>query len=112
MTTSERQLQNIVQSEINNGSRIEYQTADSVTLAKGKRVNNVLHLILSLIIAPWAIVWAIFAFTGGLKRERIYVDESGAVNRSTVSSSEPTWAKVVSLIIVVLWVALLTVTLR
>lgn len=109
-SASSRSLNNVVQGEINDGARVVYQTSDAVTLERGKRVNNVLHLIVSLFIGPWAVVWAIFTFTGGVRRERIAVDESGNVNRTALAGSGvPTWAKVVSAGLAVLWILLLAV---
>ena len=105
--TAARRLQNVVQSEVNQGKRVEYQTDDSVTLSSGKNVNNVLHLILSIFIGPWAVVWMIFAFTGGVKRERYTVDETGNVNLAQLPGGTPTWAKVVSTVLAVIWLILI-----
>lgn len=106
--TGSKRLQNVVQAEINSGKRVAYQTEDSVTLESGKRVNNVLHLVVSLFIGFWALVWFIFTMTGGIKREQITVDEDGNVNRQTIQGGEvPTWAKIVSGILVLLWGGLL-----
>lgn len=103
----EAALNNLVQSEVNRGARVEYQTGDSVTLATGKRVNHILHLIVSIIIAPWSVVWAIFEWTGGLRREVIRLDANGAIIREPVAGSgNPMWAKIVSAGIVLLWLVL------
>jgi hypothetical protein len=105
MTEATRRLQNVVQGEINTGKRVVYQTEDQVTLESGKRVNHVLHLIVSLIFWPWSIVWLIFELTGGQKREQVWVDDAGSVNRREIAGIEnPMWAKIVAGIIVVLGV--------
>lgn len=108
MATAQQQLQNVVQAEINRGARVEYQTQDQVTLSTGKPVNHILHLIVSVILAPWSVVWAIFEFTGGVKREQIRVDDAGNVNRQTIEGGNPLWAKIVSVVIVVVWLALIS----
>lgn len=103
------QMNHLVQTEVNRGARVEYQTGDSVTLSYGKPVNHILHLIVSILIAPWAIVWLIFELTGGVKREVIRIAPDGGILRETVAGSgNPLWAKIVSGAIVVLWLVLLT----
>lgn len=51
------------------GWRIETQTDDEVVIVRSRRVNHVLHLILTLItLGSWAIVWIVLAIFGGEKR--------------------------------------------
>jgi hypothetical protein len=62
------------------GWRIETRSEFQATIAKGERLNNTLHLILTLLTAGlWAIVWIILAIVGGIKRRMVTVDEYGNV---------------------------------
>ena len=62
------------------GWRIENRSDFQATVATGKKLNNVLHLILTILTAGlWAIVWIILAITGGIKRHLLTVDEYGNV---------------------------------
>jgi hypothetical protein len=62
------------------GWRIENRSDFQATVATGKRVNHILHLILTILTAGlWAIVWIILAITGGIKRQIVTVDEYGNV---------------------------------
>jgi len=107
MSLTDRTLQNLVQGEVNRGARVEYQATDSVTLSTGKAVRHVLHLIVSLLVAPWAIVWAIFEFTGGVRREVIRFDAGGNIVREQVPAGNPLWAKIASLAILAVWALVL-----
>lgn len=66
------------------GSRVETQSDYQAVLVKGKPVNHVLHLILSVLtfwmIGGWLWVWAGIALFGGEKRYTIQVDEYGNTN--------------------------------
>jgi hypothetical protein len=54
------------------GWRIESRTDHAAVMVKGKRVNHVLHLLLSLVtVGLWLPVWLIVAIVGGEKREHI-----------------------------------------
>jgi hypothetical protein len=47
-------------------------------LVRGHRLNNTLHLIMTLItFGLWGIVWIALALTGGEKRSIVTVDEWG-----------------------------------
>ena len=49
-------------------------------LVRGKKVNHILHLFLSIFtLGLWAIVWVILTLTGGEKRQVITVDDYGNV---------------------------------
>jgi hypothetical protein len=62
------------------GWRIESRSDFQATIAKGERINNTLHLILTLVTAGlWALVWIIVAITGGIKRMMVTIDEYGNV---------------------------------
>ena len=54
------------------GWQIESRTELSAVLVKGKPVNHVLHLLLSLVtVGLWIPVWIILAIAGGEKRKHI-----------------------------------------
>jgi len=73
-------LARTVNAEVAQGARVESQTGHSAVLVRGRRVNHVLHLILSLItIGLWFIVWIIISLSGGEKRKMVTVDEYGNV---------------------------------
>ena len=60
------------------GWRIENRSDFQATIAKGKALNNTLHLLLTIFTAGlWGIVWIILAITGGVKRKLVTVDEFG-----------------------------------
>ena len=62
------------------GWRTESRSEFQATIARGERINNTLHLILTLVTAGlWAIVWIIVAITGGIKRMMVTIDEYGNV---------------------------------
>lgn len=63
--------------------RIESQTDDQAVIVRGRPVNHMLHLILTLITGVWAIVWLVVVLLGGEKREAISVDEFGTISRSS-----------------------------
>ncbi|MFC6087569.1 hypothetical protein [Sphaerisporangium aureirubrum] len=83
---SVEQRQQILAEEIRRavaaGYRTESSTTTSVVLVKGKRVNHLLHLVLSVLTAGvWIIVWIIVAVAGGEKRSSLLVDEFGNIQR-------------------------------
>jgi len=62
------------------GWRIESRSEFQATIAKGQRLNNVLHLILTIITAGlWAIVWILLAIFKGEKRQLVTVDDFGNI---------------------------------
>lgn len=69
-----------VQAGILRGGRIESQSDYQAVLVFGKRVNHILHLLLSvLLLGIWLIVWILLIATGGERRELVAVDEAGNV---------------------------------
>jgi hypothetical protein len=67
------------------GWRIETRSDVQATIAKGKPLNNMLHLLLTIVtVGIWGIVWASLAITGGVKRRTITIDEDGNVIDSIV----------------------------
>jgi hypothetical protein len=62
------------------GARVESQSDFQAVLVRGKPVNHVLHLILTLVtFTLWGWVWIALAILGGEKRSMITVDEYGNV---------------------------------
>lgn len=62
------------------GYRIETRLPGQIVLIKGKPVNHVLHLLLSIItLGVWLIVWLLVAMLGGEKRRVIFIDRRGLV---------------------------------
>jgi hypothetical protein len=73
-------LARAVQGEVMQGARVESQTGFSAVLVRGRRVNHVLHLLLSIFtVGLWVIVWIILSLSGGEKRKMITVDEYGNI---------------------------------
>jgi hypothetical protein len=64
--------------EASYGWKLEVETEFEAVLSRGKRVNHILHLLLSLLtLGFWIIPWAIMTAGSGEKRETISVDECG-----------------------------------
>jgi hypothetical protein len=62
------------------GWRIETRSDFQATIATGKPVHHLLHLILTIVTAGlWAIVWILLAIFGGVKRHIITIDEYGNI---------------------------------
>ena len=60
------------------GWRIETRSDFQATIARGKALNNTLHLLLTVFtLGLWGVVWIILALTGGVKRRMITIDEFG-----------------------------------
>jgi hypothetical protein len=73
-------LSRTVASQVANGARVESQSDFQAVLVRGKSVNHVLHLILTLVtLFIWSIVWIALAIFGGEKRSMVTVDEYGNV---------------------------------
>jgi hypothetical protein len=73
-------LARTVSGQVAGGARVESQSDFQAVVVKGKSVNHVLHLILSLVtLGAWAIVWIALAIFGGEKRSMVTVDEYGNV---------------------------------
>jgi len=68
---------------VRSGAHVEYQADTSAVMVKGRRVNHVLHLLISVFtLGLWLPVWGYIALRGGPKRQTITVDEFGATSRS------------------------------
>ena len=62
------------------GMRVESQSDYQAVLVKGKRVNHILHLILTLItLGMWGFVWILLVIIGGERRSVVRVDEFGNI---------------------------------
>jgi hypothetical protein len=67
-----------VTGQIATGARVESQSDYQAVVVKGKPVNHVLHLILTLVtLTFWGPVWIGLAIFGGEKRSMVSVDEYG-----------------------------------
>lgn len=74
-----------VQHEVAKGGRVESQNDTTAVMVYGSPVNNVLHLILTLITAGfWLLIWIPVAIFGGEKRKMLVVDEFGNVQMQKV----------------------------
>ena len=89
-TTDEQKqlLARQIATSIARGRRVESQGDFQAVLLRGRRVNHLLHLILTLLtfwlMGGWAWVWIALAIFGGEKREIATVDEYGNVTLSKV----------------------------
>jgi hypothetical protein len=71
-------LARTVTGQVANGARVESQSDYQAVVVRGKAVNHVLHLIITLVtLALWAPVWIVMAIVGGEKRSMVTVDEYG-----------------------------------
>ena len=76
-------LDRAVANELASGAELESQAGTNAVLLKGKKVNHVLHAILSLITAGfWLIVWLLLVATNKRKRIVLWVNERGEVERN------------------------------
>ena len=73
----ERQA-NLVAGQVAAGGRVESQGDYQAIVVEGRRVNHVLHVILSFLTCGfWIIVWIVLGIAGGEKRKLVKVDEDG-----------------------------------
>ena len=67
------------------GWRVESRSDVQATLAKGKKLNNTLHLVLTIVtVGIWGIVWFALWITGGIEHRLITVDQYGGIVDSAV----------------------------
>ncbi len=81
-TDAERRaaLDSRVARELAEGGNLESQTGYNAVIVKGKKVNHILHLILSVLTAGvWLIVWAILVLTNKRQRIVLHVNDEGVV---------------------------------
>ena len=59
---------------------IEHRSDFAVIVARGKPVNHILHLLLTVVtMGLWALVWLAIALGGGVKRAQVEVTPTGEV---------------------------------
>lgn len=74
-------LARAINAEVIRGARVESQGDFQAVLVRGKPVNHVLHLLLSLVTcAVWLLVWLFLVISGGEKRYVVRIDEYGNTN--------------------------------
>ena len=86
-TADERKqmLAELIANRVVQGYRVETQSDFQAIIIKGKPVNHILHLILSIFtLGIWLFVWLLLAITGGEKREIARVDEWGTTSVAKV----------------------------
>ena len=79
-TTDERKelLARHVSMQITQGWRVESQSDFQSVLIRGRKVNHVLHLIVTLVtIGVWGVIWIALVALGGEERQMVQVDEWG-----------------------------------
>ena len=82
MTADERKqkLDERIRENVTRGARVESRSEFSAVLVRGRRVNHVLHLLLTLVtVGVWLIPWIVIAWKGGEQRAYVSVDEHGRV---------------------------------
>jgi hypothetical protein len=63
------------------GARVESQSDFQAVLVKGKPINHLLHLTITMLTCGmWGIVWIVLGLMGGEKRYVAQVDEYGNTN--------------------------------
>jgi hypothetical protein len=71
-------LARIITAQVVDGARVESQSEYQVVLARGHRLNNTMHLILTIVtFGLWGIVWLLMGLFGGEKRRVAFIDEWG-----------------------------------
>ena len=81
-------LDRAVANELAGGAELVSQTSTNAVLTKGKKVNHILHLLLSVITAGiWLIVWAILVATNKPQRIVLSVTDQGVVERTMTTAS-------------------------
>jgi dihydroxyacid dehydratase/phosphogluconate dehydratase len=80
-------IDHAVRQEIARGGRVESQSASSATVAYGKPVNHVLHLLLCVpTCGVWAFVWAFLALVSRPTRVLLSVAPNGQLIRQEVKA--------------------------
>lgn len=81
-------LDRAVAQELATGAQLESQTSTNAVLRRGKPVNHILHLILSVLTAGiWLIVWAILVATNKPQRIVLSLNEQGQVERTVATAA-------------------------
>lgn len=89
-----RERQEILNREINRlvlaGCRIESSSDFAFVLTKGRRLNHLLHLILTILtFGIWGLAWIYMGIFGGIKRGEVRVDEFGNLTYLNGTRSSP-----------------------
>lgn len=67
------------------GWRIETRSEYQATIAKGKQISHVLHLLLAIFtLGLWLVIWALIGAFGGVKRWLLTVDEFGNIHHQQI----------------------------
>ena len=62
--------------------RIETRNEGSVTLTRGRKINHILHLLLSVVtVGVWMLVWGCLIAFSGKRTVRLYVDWTAMVGQ-------------------------------
>jgi hypothetical protein len=74
-------LATAINTQVIRGARVESQGDYQAVLVRGKPVNHVLQLILTIVtLGLWAVIWLALVIFGGEKRVVVTVDEYGNTN--------------------------------
>ncbi len=80
-------LDRAVAAELAAGAELQSQAGTNAVLLKGKKVNHILHAILSLLTAGlWLIVWLILVVTNKTQRIVLSMNEHGQLERSVTTA--------------------------
>lgn len=80
-------LNQAIAAELGQGGELESSTGQTAVILRGKKVNHVLHAILSLLTAGlWLIVWVVLVATNKRQRIILSADASGTVSRVVTST--------------------------
>ncbi|MCY4086400.1 MAG: hypothetical protein OXG37_05800 [Actinomycetia bacterium] len=77
------------------GCRVEWHADLQAVLVHGRRPSHLLHLILTLMTALWALVWLAVTLLGSERQEMVTVDEWGNICMAPVQESGLSWAVVI-----------------
>lgn len=70
---------------IREGWRVESRSSFQAVMVSGRRVNHLLHLVISLVtVGLWIFIWIVLVLTGGENRELLLVDAYGQISSEEV----------------------------
>lgn len=91
MTVTDR-FEHVVAERVSQGWRVESRTPLIAVLARGKRPNHILHLLLSLVtFGLWVLVWINVAAWGGVRRSTIRVDGDRLIEETQRAGALKSW---------------------
>ena len=81
-TMRKAQLDRRIEQVMAKGQRhIEWRSDYQVVIVRGKNVNHVLHLLVSVFtLGLWLPIWLLLALNGGQKRARMDIDDYGDIS--------------------------------